>query len=353
MVWSGVLGFLLGSVTVTLLQALLPAEAMDSYGWRIPFLLAGPLGLVGLYIRLRLADTPQFAQLSKAATGRESPLKEAVSTAWRPILQVIGLMIIFNVGYYVVFTFLPTYFIKTLHFSKTNAFVSITVASLVALVLILPLAALSDRVGRRPMLIAGALAFAIFGYPLFLLLNSGSLAAAIAAHCGLAVIEAVYVSAAVAAGVELFATRVRYSGFSIGYNVCVAAFGGTTPYVVTWLTAATGNNVAPAYYVVVAAVVSLLTILTIRETAARPLPQGVADEMFQSGADVRGAGVHRVAMELQLGRAAADRPRDAAQVDITRRRNSQPHRPCRRRADACAGRRGDDHRRCAGGQCVE
>jgi MHS family proline/betaine transporter-like MFS transporter len=93
----------------------------------------------------------------------------------------------------------------------------------------------------------------------------------------------------VAAGVELFATRVRYSGFSIGYNVCVAAFGGTTPYAVTWLTAETGNNVAPAYYVVAAAIVSLLTILTIRETARRPLPQGVADEVFQSGTDVRGA----------------------------------------------------------------
>jgi MFS transporter, MHS family, proline/betaine transporter len=114
---------------------------------------------------------------------------------------------------------------------------SITLASLVALVLILPLAALSDRIGRKPMLIAGSLAFGVLGYPLFLLLNSGSLAAAMAAHCALAVIEAVYVSAAVAAGVELFVTRVRYSGVSIGYNVCVAAFGGTTPYVVTWLTA--------------------------------------------------------------------------------------------------------------------
>ena len=193
MVWSGVLGFLIGSVTVTLLQTLLPADAMESYGWRIPFLLAGPLGLVGLYIRLRLDDTPQFAELSKAQQVAKSPLREAVSTAWRPILQVIGLMIIFNIGYYVVFTFLPTYFIKTLHFTKTNAFVSITLASLVALVLILPLAALSDRIGRRPMLVAGSLAFAIGGYPLFLLLNSGSLAAAIAAHCGLAVIEAVYV----------------------------------------------------------------------------------------------------------------------------------------------------------------
>ena len=347
--WSGVLGFLIGSVTVTLLQALLPADAMESYGWRIPFLLAGPLGLVGLYIRLRLDDTPQFAELSKAQQVAKSPLKEAVSTAWRPILQVIGLMIIFNIGYYVVFTFLPTYFIKTLHFTKTNAFVSITLASLVALILILPLAALSDRIGRRPMLIAGSLAFAILGYPLFLLLNSGSLVAAIAAHCGLAVIEAVYVSTAVAAGVELFATRVRYSGFSIGYNVCVAAFGGTTPYVVTWLTARRQQRGAR------------LLRRGGRDRVAADHPHHPGDRRApapagRSGRNVpiRGGcsrgGDHRVATELQLGRAAADRPRDAAQVDITRRSNPQPHRPCRRRADACAGRRGDDHRRRAGGQ---
>ncbi len=237
---------------------------------------------MGLYIRLRLDDTPQFAELSQAQQVAKSPLREAVRTAWRPILQVIGLFIVFNVGYYVVFTFLPTYFIKTLHFTKTHAFVSITLASLVALVLILPLAALSDRIGRKPMLIAGAVAFGVLGYPLFLLLNSGSLVAAIAAHCALAAIEAVYVSTAVSAGVELFATRVRYSGFSIGYNICVAGFGGTTPYVVTWLTAETGNNVAPAYYLTVAAVVSLCTVLTLKETAARPLPQ-TSDRQVAAG----------------------------------------------------------------------
>ncbi|MCG7580880.1 MFS transporter [Mycolicibacterium sp. OfavD-34-C] len=273
MVWSGVLGFLLGSITVTLLQAALSTAAMENYGWRIPFLIAGPLGLVGLYIRLRLSDTPQFAELSKSHQTAESPLREAVSTAWRSILQVIGLMIVFNIGYYVVFAFLPSYFIKTLQFSATDAFLSITLACLVALVLILPLAMLSDRIGRRPLLIGGAVAFAVLGYPLFLLLNTGSLVAAIAAHCVLAAIESVYVSTAVSAAVELFATRVRFSGFSIGYNVCVAVFGGTTPYIVTWLTAATGDAIAPAYYLVIAALVSLGVVLTLRESAGRSLTQ--------------------------------------------------------------------------------
>ncbi len=271
MVWSGVVGFLLGSLTVTLLQAWLPAGAMDSWGWRVPFLIAGPLGLVGLYIRLRLDDTPEFKQLSEADAVAKSPLREAIRTSWPAILRVIGIFVVFNIGYYVVFTYLPTYFIKTLHFSKTQAFLSSTIACLVAIILILPLAALSDRIGRRPLLVAGAAGFAVFSYPLFLLLNSGTLAAAIGAHVGLAVIECLYISAAVSAGVEMFATRVRYSGFAVGYNVCVALFGGTTPYVVTWLVGHTGNPLSPSFYVIAAAVVSLQTVLAVPETAGKPL----------------------------------------------------------------------------------
>jgi MHS family proline/betaine transporter-like MFS transporter len=271
LVWSVVIGFLLGSVTVTALEAVLPKNAMDAYGWRIPFLIAGALGVVGLYIRLRLRDTPEFEALRESGEVAESPLKEAVGTAWRPILQLAGLVIIHNVGFYVVFTYLPTYFTKTLRFSTTDAFISMTVASVVALLLILPLAALSDRIGRKPLLIAGSAGFAVFAYPMFMLLHSGSLAAAIAAHAALAAITAVFVSASLAAGAELFATRVRSSGYAIGYNVSVALFGGTTPYVATWLTDRTGDQLAPAYYVIAAAVLTLAAVLTMRETAGRPL----------------------------------------------------------------------------------
>ena len=276
LVWSVVVGFLLGSLTVTGLETVLSEGAMDSYGWRIPFLIAGVLGAVGLYIRLRLGDTPEFEALRDEGEVASSPLKEAVTTSWRPILQIAGLVVIHNVGFYIVFTFLPSYFTKTLGFTKTDAFVSITVASLVALILIPPLGALSDRIGRKPLLIAGSLAFAVFAYPLFVMLNTGSLAAAIAAHAGLAAIESVFVCASLAAGAELFATRVRSSGYSIGYNVSVALFGGTAPYVATWLVARTGNDLAPAYYVIVAALVTLITVLTMRETARQPLTKLVS-----------------------------------------------------------------------------
>jgi MFS transporter, MHS family, proline/betaine transporter len=275
LVWSVVVGFLLGSLTVTGLETLLSEDAMNSYGWRIPFLIAGVLGVVGLYIRLRLGDTPEFEALRDQGEVAESPLKEALTTSWRPILQIAGLVVIHNVGFYIVFTYLPTYFTKTLEFTKTNAFVSIIIASTVAIILIPPLGALSDRIGRKPLLITGAVGFAVFAYPLFMLLNTGSLAAAIAAHAGLAAIESVFVSASLAAGAELFATRVRSSGYSIGYNVSVAIFGGTAPYVATWLVARTGNELAPAFYVIAAAIITLATVMTMRETAAAPLRQKV------------------------------------------------------------------------------
>lgn len=275
LVWSVVVGFLLGSLTVTGLETLLSESAMNSYGWRIPFLIAGVLGVVGLYIRMRLGDTPEFETLRDEGEVSTSPLKEAFTTSWRPILQIAGLVVIHNVGFYIVFTYLPTYFTKTLEFTKTNAFVSIIIASTVAIILIPPLGALSDRIGRKPLLIAGAVGFAVFAYPLFMLLNTGSLAAAIAAHAALAAIESVFVSSSLAAGAELFATRVRSSGYSIGYNVSVALFGGTAPYIATWLVAETGNELAPAFYVIAAAIITLATIMTMRETAARPLRQTV------------------------------------------------------------------------------
>ena len=113
LVWSVVIGFLLGSATVTGLEVVLSDSAMESYGWRIPFLIAGVLGVVGLYIRLRLKDTPEFEALREAGEVATSPLKEALTTSWRPILQIFGLVVIHNVGFYVVFTYLPTYFTNT------------------------------------------------------------------------------------------------------------------------------------------------------------------------------------------------------------------------------------------------
>jgi MFS transporter, MHS family, proline/betaine transporter len=269
--FSTLIGFLMGSVVVTALSAILSEDAMGSWGWRIPFLIAGPLGIVGLYIRLRLEETPEFRALETTGEVAQAPLKEAFVENWRQILQVAGIAIIHNVGFYMVFTYMPTYFSEELGFGSTVSFVSIVLAGLTGLALVVPLGALSDRVGRKPLLLTSCVCFALLTYPLFLLMNTGSLLGAILAHLALAVIEAIFISTSIAVMTELFPTRVRYGGYSIGYNFSVAIFGGSAPFLATWLISTTGNPLSPAFYVIFAAVATLLTVLTVRETARTDL----------------------------------------------------------------------------------
>jgi MHS family proline/betaine transporter-like MFS transporter len=268
---STLIGFLMGSVVVTALSALISEDALSSWGWRIPFFIAGPLGIVGLYIRLRLEETPEFRALEATGEVAQAPLKEAFVENWRQILQVAGIAIIHNVGFYIVFTYMPTYFSTELGFGQTASFVSIVLAGLVGLVLVPPLGALSDRVGRKPLLLTACVCFALLTYPLFMLMNTGNLIAAILAHLVLAVIEAIFISTSIAVMTELFPTRVRYGGYSIGYNFSVAIFGGSAPFLATWLISTTGNPLSPAFYVIFAAMATLLTVLTVRETARTDL----------------------------------------------------------------------------------
>ena len=269
--FSTLIGFILGSTSVLVLSSALSEEALTSWGWRIPFLIAGPLGLIGLYIRLRLDDTPEFRALESAGEVSQSPFKETVTQNWKPILQVAGLVIIQNAGFYIVLTYMQTYITEQLGFSTTSASLSTVLTLLVGMVLIPPLGALSDRVGRKPVLMASCVGFVVLTYPLFLLLNAGNLAGAIAAHVALGALLAVYLSTTIAALTELFPTRVRYGGFSIGYNVSVAIFGGAAPFLATYLISVTGNPLSPAFYLIAAAIATAVTLLTIKETARTPL----------------------------------------------------------------------------------
>jgi MHS family proline/betaine transporter-like MFS transporter len=269
--FSTLIGFILGSGVVLVLNSSLGEDAMAAWGWRIPFLIAGPLGIVGLYIRLRLEDTPEFRALESTGEVSQSPLRESITQNWKQILQVGGLVIIQNVGFYIVLVYMQTYITEQLEYSSTSASLSTVFTLLVAMALIPPLGALSDRVGRKPLLMASCVGFAVLAYPLFLLLNAGSLMTAILAHVALGILLALYISTSVAALTELFPTRVRYGGFSIGYNISVAIFGGSAPYIAVYLIDATGSSLSPAFYVIFGAVATLLTVLTIPETAGTDL----------------------------------------------------------------------------------
>ncbi|MDT7620985.1 MAG: transporter, family, proline/betaine transporter [Pseudonocardiales bacterium] len=278
---GSLLGFLAASVTIFVLDVGLGQDAVAAWGWRIPFLLAAPLGLIGFYIRRKIEDTPDFRILEEKGNLSEAPLREIFTRNWRPLLRMCGVEVLQHVTFYVVLVFLLTYQTQYLGLSSSNAALASTVTSIVALVLVPAFGALSDRVGRKPVLVASSVALLVLSYPLFLIMRHGGLTGAILSTIGLGVILAMILGTHAVAMAEIFPTRVRQGALSIGYNVMAALFAGTVPYLLTFWINRTQDLMAPALYLVIVAVVGLAATVTLRETVGTRL---LTDQDIASGA---------------------------------------------------------------------
>ncbi|BET50440.1 glycine betaine/L-proline transporter ProP [Kitasatospora aureofaciens] len=267
-------GYIGGAGLVTLMTALLSDGDLTSWGWRIPFLIAGPMGIVGLYLRMRLEETPAFAaEVAKAETARPKvPLREMVTGQWRALLLCVGLVLVFNVTDYMLLSYMPSYLTSELEYDETHGL--LVVLGVMALMMVVqPFAgALTDRVGRRPVIAAGCAGFLLLSVPALLLIREGSLLAVALGMGALGMLLVCFTASMPSALPALFPTRVRYGSLSIGFNVSVSLFGGTTPLVVTALIGATGDMMMPAYYMMAAAVVGGVAVWFMTESAGRPLP---------------------------------------------------------------------------------
>lgn len=264
-------GFSLGAALVTLVTFGLSPEAMDAWGWRIPFLCAGPLGMIGLYLRLKLEETPDFQGLQDAGEVAAAPLREAFSADWRQLLKCVGIVILLNVADYTFLTYMPSYLNTALGIGEQMGRVILIGIMFAMMLVITPIGALSDRVGRKPILIAAASGFVLLAWPAFWLMSQGSM---LLVTLGLAVpglLLVMLLGTLPATLPAMFSTRTRYGGFAVSYNVSTSLFGGTAPLAITWLVAMTGNNFMPAFYLIVAAAIALLPIFALRETARRRL----------------------------------------------------------------------------------
>ncbi|MET7910517.1 glycine betaine/L-proline transporter ProP [Streptomyces avermitilis] len=270
-------GYIGGAGLVTLMTALLSSDDLLSWGWRVPFLIAAPMGIIGLYLRMRLEETPAFAaELAKASKKEQDrpkvPLRTMLSGQWRALLLCMGLVLVFNVTDYMLLSYMPSYLTSELKYDETHGL--LVVLGVMALMMIVqPFAgALTDRIGRRPVIAAGCVGFLFLSVPAILLIRQGSLLAVALGMGALGLLLVCFTSAMPAALPALFPTKVRYGSLSIGFNVSVSLFGGTTPLVVTALIGATGNMMMPAYYMMAAAVIGGAAVWFMAESAGRPLP---------------------------------------------------------------------------------
>lgn len=257
MVMAGVFaGFLCAVVLSAVLTVSLGEAAMGSWGWRAPFLLTLPLGIVGLYIRLKLQETPVFQSVRRNRTVSRAPIKDSFRTQWRPMFLVFGFTIASSVALYLLTAYMPTYLGEEIGLERDSALMASSVA-LLLMVLATPFAGmLADRIGRKPVLVTGCAGMVVLTIPALLVAKQGGLSSAILAQVMLAVpIIAVSGSIAVVL-VEIFPPQLRYSAGSISWNLIQMLFGGTAPLVATALIAGTGDKISPAYYLTASAVIS-------------------------------------------------------------------------------------------------
>lgn len=287
------LGYTGAAGLVTALYAVLDDGAMESWGWRIPFLVAGPLGFVGIYLRLKLDETPAFQKLEDGTSAHASEAADGVETThkgdlakifrryWPSLILCIALVGAYNITDYMLLSYMPTYLSDEMGYDESHGLLILIGVMVLLMLIINQVGKLSDRFGRKPLLMTGMISFFFLSIPSFLLVKQGSLLAVSGGMLMLGLSLVCLLGTMSAALPALFPTPVRYGSLSVGYNLSASLFGGTTPLVITGLIGLTGDDMMPAYYAMAASLVGIIAVACMKETAHRPLagsPPSVATE---------------------------------------------------------------------------
>ncbi|RRO20779.1 MFS transporter [Saccharopolyspora rhizosphaerae] len=265
-------GNLLATAVLAVLAAFQSDAAFEAWGWRIPFLLSGALVMIGLWIRLTVSESPVFLAAQRNAGSRpQAPVIEVFRRSWRQVLITIGARMAENVSYYVLTAFILVYVTTGLGMSKSAGLNAVLIGSAVHFVTIPMWGALSDRIGRKPTYLFGAVGTAVWSFAFFALMDTRSpLLITVAATVGLVLHGAMYGPQA-AFFTEQFATRVRFTGLSVGGQLSSIAAGALAPLVAVALFKATGGTTAVSLYVVAMCALTVAALLCARETARTSL----------------------------------------------------------------------------------
>ena len=267
-----VTGTALGAVVTAVLYATLTDQQMLEWGWRVPFLLSVPMGLVAVFIRRHMEESEEFDRIDQADAVKKSPIREALTQAPRQVLLVTGLNLGSFAAYYIVFTYMSTYFQTQGILTASQASWS-TVSALLFAGLSLPFwGRWADKVGRKPVFLIATGSLTLLAYPLFLMMKQGT-GFAIGGQLIFGLLEGAYLGVYLSAYTELFTPALRVSGIALGYNISSIIAGGPAPYVSQWLIRQTGIAEAPAFFLIGMTGISFCVVLfAYRETLGRGLP---------------------------------------------------------------------------------
>lgn len=259
-------GLLAGAGLVALLAALLTTEQLHDWGWRIPFLLALPMGAVALWLRLKLQETPTFTQAQQTRSSTTQPPAVQLSGVAKTIALGIGRMMGWSAAGYTFLVVMPSYLQTSLHATFQQALVATVLANIGFALTILPAGILSDKLGRKTVMLTAVVTVILFTFPLLHLLqdpHSSLLTKGIAVMIAGAVVG-LLAGPGPAMLAEMFPTQVRYTGLGLAYSLSNAVFSGSAGLIITGLIKQTGNLDIPAYYVVATSVVSMFALMTLR-----------------------------------------------------------------------------------------
>lgn len=264
------LGMLFGVATAQAFYHLMPEDYLVDWGWRIPFIAGFFIGVIGLYIRKNLSESPIYKAAKETGNLSERPFREALAKNWSQILIAMGIYATVTAPFYTATVYIKT-FMQDLGYSQNQASLTSAVI-LITMCIVLPIAAaISDVYGRRPLLIIGTWAMIILAYPIFVALGSMNFVAALISQIVFAAINAIYMGCVPTVLVELFPTRVRFTGVALSYNISAAVFGGFATAIGLLLNKMTGDKYAISYYLIILAFATLITLRFYKETYRKVL----------------------------------------------------------------------------------